>query len=113
MGGKDGTSRHRTASYNDSHVVWDFRGASGNQADFEDNERLIMAAIVRMASMGDVPYYICMDGNINPAHSQVIQKAIEAQVAYDIVADAFGGKPHLHFAGQEYTRVCKAQALLE
>jgi len=72
-------------------TLYGISGASGNQADYEDNERLIMAALVRMASMGDVPYYICTDANINPANSQVIQKAIEAQVAYDIVADAFGG----------------------
>ena len=42
-------------------TLYGISGASGNQAEYEDNERFISAALVRMAQMGDVPYYIGAD----------------------------------------------------
>ena len=68
-------------------------GASGNQADYEENERIITAALLRMAQMGDVPYFIATDANIDPAKSEAIQKAREAMIACDVVSDAYGGSP--------------------
>ena len=70
-------------------TLYGIAGATGNQGDYEENERFIMAALVRMAQMGDVPYFIATD----PSKSEAIQKAREAQIACDVVSDAFGGSP--------------------
>jgi len=41
-----------------------------------------MATLLRMAQMGTVPYFIGSDVNINPAKSEAIQKAREANIVW-------------------------------
>jgi hypothetical protein len=75
-------------------------GASGKQSEYEENERLVAAAIARKAQFGDVPYIIATDLNVNPDKSETLQKAIDAQITYDIVKDAHGGSPPMTFCRQ-------------
>ncbi len=73
--------------------LYGYSGASADTHDHTDNEKLVAAAIVRIKQMKGVPYYLCIDLNINPACSKTVQLAIEAQVINDIVDDACGGHP--------------------
>ena len=80
-----------------SHIIvasmYGISGASSDQSEYEENERIIMAAMLRMSQMGSVPYFIGTDVNIDPSKSEAIQKSREAKIACDIVFDAYGGKP--------------------
>jgi hypothetical protein len=82
-------------------------GASGKQNDYEENERLITAAIVRKARFSNVPYIIATDLNVNPAKSEVLQKATEAHIAHDIIKDVYVGAPPPN-AVKESKKGCKA-----
>ena len=67
-------------------------GASAMADEYMTNEKLLAAAIMRMRSMGNIPYFIATDMNVDPAVTKIVQMAIEANLAYDIVDDAFGGQ---------------------
>jgi hypothetical protein len=67
-----------------SHIIvaslYGIAGASANQSEYDENERMIMAAMLRMAQMGTVPYFIGSDVNIDAAKSEAIQKSREAKL---------------------------------
>ena len=80
-----------------SHIIvassYGISGASTDQSEYEENDRIVMAAMLRMAQMGPVPYFIGTDVNIDPSKSEAIQTAREAKIVCDIVFDSYGGKP--------------------
>jgi len=53
-------------------------GISGSNCDnskYDENERLVAAALVRMDYYKDIAYYICTDSNVDPQTSAVLTKA--------------------------------------
>jgi hypothetical protein len=72
--------------------LYGYSGASALAEEYVSNEALIAAAIMRMKNMQNVPYYITTDMNVDPAVSKILQVAINAQIAYDLVDDAFDGE---------------------
>ena len=78
--------------------LYGYSGASAMADEYMTNEKLLAAAIMRMRSMGNIPYFIATDMNVDPAVSKIVQMAIEANLAYDIVDDAFGGAPSPTYA---------------
>ena len=74
-------------------TLYGISGANSDNAKFEENERLVAAALIRMNMFKDVPYYLCTDINVEPTNSNVLTKAREACIAYDIVYDFYEGKP--------------------
>ena len=74
-------------------ILYGISGANTDNPKYEENERLIAAALIRMNTYKDIAYYICTDINVEPSKSEVLTKAREAGLAYDIVADFFEGKP--------------------
>ena len=74
-----------------SHIIvaslYGIAGASANQSEYEENKRITIAATLRMAQIGTVPYFIGMDVNIDPAKSEAIQKSREAKLAFLALAE--------------------------
>ena len=73
--------------------IYGISGASSDSQDYDDNERLVKAAYIRMAQMQDIPYILGADANVNPAHSDSTKYAIENGILYDTFSDAYGGNP--------------------
>jgi exonuclease III len=74
-------------------TLYGISGANTDNPKYEENERLIAAALIRMNTYKDIAYYICTDINVEPSRSEVLTKAREACLAYDLVAVFLEGKP--------------------
>ena len=57
------------------------------------NEQVLAYALRSQRQNGDVPYPICTDLNVDPAKSQVRDRAVQFDMVYDVAADYFGGEP--------------------
>ncbi len=70
-------------------VVAIFHGSSGaaNDAEkFRRNEELLAKALVRMMTVGDVPYFLGAEMNVNPEESRVVAGLIERGCLVDLPA---------------------------
>ena len=68
-------------------------GASADVSDFDANERLIAAVLIRMRQMKGIPYFLGADLNIDPKKSAVPQAEILKGNVFDVVYDRFNGAP--------------------
>jgi hypothetical protein len=66
-------------------TLYGISGSNSDNAKFDENERLIAAALIRMNHYKDIAYFICTDINVEPTSSVVLMKAREAGLVYDIV----------------------------
>ena len=74
-------------------TLYGVSGASGDNAKKDETERLLACALLRMASMRNVPYMLNMDLNIDPKKMEVLTKCIEKGICHDIVNDIHQGDP--------------------
>ena len=68
-------------------------GASADVTDFDANERLIAAVLIRTRQMKGIPYFLGADLNIDPKKSAVLQAEILKGNVSDVVKDRFNGAP--------------------
>ena len=87
MGGETGSTPEWKGAITAS--FYGIAGASANVTDYDANERLIAAALLRMRSMKDIPYFLGADLNIDPQKSTVIQSSIADGAIFDLTHDKF------------------------
>ncbi len=76
-------------------TIYGVSGAGQNPRNYKENEAILAKAVLRVIEMGDVPYVLMGDVNINPVDSEVLAGAIEAGVLVDIgLAAQQGAEPH-------------------
>lgn len=73
--------------------LYGISGTSSSTQAYDDNERLLSAAFIRVGQMQDVPYLLAADANVNPTESVMIRQALETEIAYDVFSDIFDGSP--------------------
>ena len=72
--------------------LYGIAGASNDHSKKDATERLLAHAIIRLAQLKDVPYYLNMDLNVDPAKMDILGKAIDTQVIFERAKDKFNGE---------------------
>ncbi len=79
-------------------TIYGVSGASKETRCYRENEAILSKAIRRVIEMGDVPYVLMGDINIDPSESEAVASAVEAGVLIDVgFASKLGQDPDLTY----------------
>ena len=72
---------------------WGLPGARGSKDLYHRNEQRWKKVLAAGATVGDVPYFICADGNVQPQESVILRQALGTKHWCD-VADYLSAERH-------------------
>ena len=74
-------------------TLYGYPGTGQDAQVHNDNENLIAHAVLRQKTMGDVPYFLTGDFNVNSMNSNVLTTSIRKRYTYDVFNDIYANAP--------------------